>query len=110
MSRDFMKLPEHYEKWVNVLEKSEPDGLLDPYFKQGVRAMYRKLMADLKPATEALKMSIPALREARKDWREMLLEDAPGFDGPIYVETSADEPLEKAQQALNALKEKGLVE
>ena len=44
-----MKLPEHYEKWMDEEFEDEPPR------RGGARSMYHKLMEDLKPAIEAVR-------------------------------------------------------
>lgn len=81
-----MKLPEHYEKWLEEVFDDEPPR------RGGARSMYRKLMADFAPAIEALKLC------------------ANGEACPHFECCGGCGPINEADEALNALKEKGLVE
>lgn len=59
-----------------------------------------KLEAELKNSVpmDVVMGLVDALKVARKDERESILENAPGFDGPIAIETKYDEALAKFEQ------------
>lgn len=105
-----MKLPEHYEKWVedqasashpfptksewieqcgDTLMTYEVGSYVEEAFESGAEAMYRKLMEDFAPAIEALEML------ALGDWSAI---------------SGAETPSQLAEEVLAKLKEKGLVE
>lgn len=85
-----MKLPEHYEKWIEYGMTCEvPQVWTEEDVKHGVRAMYFKLMWDMRPAIEALEML------ALGDWSAI---------------SGAETPSQLAEEVLAKLKEKGLVE
>jgi len=82
-----MKLPKHYEKWINE-QFPKSSSLVLTGMRAGARRMYVKLMEDFAPAIEALKDCPCTVSERLSGHRSECL------SGP----------------ALAALKEKGLVE
>jgi hypothetical protein len=108
-----MKLPEHYEKWVeDQAFASHSFRYVEDAFESGAEAMYRKLMEDFAPAIEALKFYAD-----RRNWDKTII--AKG--STITTSEWADKLIVtdcallncgggRARLARDYLKEKGLLE